>query len=307
LIGRYPGVVIRDAVSQGSALVQAEQPWGDAQLARLYDGFVFDGDLPLYLELARAQGSRVLEVACGSGRVLVPLVQAGFDVLGIDVSPHMLALAREKLDSMPDGAGTAGLQADMQTGTARPQQADMQTGSAQLQQADMRTFELDRTDFDLAICAVKSFAYLLEKHDQLRCLRTIADHLRPGGLLAIDFMHPQPDWLAAKPGAMHADLLQRVPQGGYTLSRVESVVSTDLARQVRVIRSAYELIDDRGALIEKRFVEWPYRWTHRFEAEHLLERAGFEVEAMYGSYAREPFSSASASMVFLARKPHTPG
>jgi SAM-dependent methyltransferase len=274
--------VIRDGVSQGSAFVQAEQPWGDAQLARLYDGFVFEGDLPLYLELARAQGSRVLEVACGSGRVLVPLVRAGFDVVGIDVSPHMLALAREKLESMPDGAGTA-----------------------HLRQSDMRTFQLERTNFDLAIFAVKSFAYLLEKHDQMRCLRTIADHLRPGGLLAIDFMHPQPDWLGAQPGAMHADLLQRVPERGYTLSRVESVVSTDMARQVRVIRSAYEVIDDRGALIEKRFVEWPYRWTHRFEAEHLLERAGFELEAVYGGYAREAFTSGSPSMLFLARTPVT--
>src|SRR5258708_5358188 len=122
-------------MTQASAFVQAEQPWGDAQLARLYDGFVFDGDLPLYLELARAQGSRVLEVACGSGRVLVPLVRAGFDVVGIDVSPHMLALAREKLDSMPAAAG-----------------------SARLQQTDMRSFQLEQTDFDLAIFAVKSFA-----------------------------------------------------------------------------------------------------------------------------------------------------
>jgi SAM-dependent methyltransferase len=274
--------VIRDGVSYTSAFVQAEQPWGDAQLARLYDGFVFEGDLPLYLELARAQGSQVLEVACGSGRVLVPMVRAGFDVVGIDVSPHMLALAREKLESLPDGAGMA-----------------------RLQQADMRTFRLERADFDLAIFAVKSFAYLLEKQDQLRCLRTIADHLRPGGLLAIDVMHPQPDWLGARPGAMHADLLQRVPERGYTLSRVESVVSTDQARQVRVIRSAYEVIDDRGALIEKRFVEWPYRWTHRFEAEHLLERAGFEVEAVHGGYAGEPLTSGSPSMVFLARKPVT--
>src|SRR5438445_737172 len=81
------------------------------------------------------------------------------------------------------------------------------------------------------------------------------------------------------------------------LRSVESVVRSGGARQVRVIRSAYEVIDDRGALIEKRFVEWPYRWTHRFEAEYLLERAGFEVDAVYGGYAREAFTSDSASMV----------
>jgi hypothetical protein len=53
--------------------------------------------------------------------------------------------------------------------------------------------------------------------------------------------------------------------------------------------------------VAKRFVEWPYRWTHRFEVEHLLARAGFAVEAVYGGYQREPFTSSSATMLFLGR------
>jgi SAM-dependent methyltransferase len=272
--------VFRDGVNAGrGALVQAEQPWSDAQMAGLYDAFVFDADLPLYLDLAREQGHAVLEVACGSGRVLVPLAQAGFDVVGVDVSPHMLALARAKLDRALDP-----------------------TGRARLVQGDMRRFDLETCDFDLAIVAVKSFAYLTERDDQLACLTSIAAHLRPGGLLTVDFLHPRPDWVGAAQGSMRDDLLQHVPEHGFTLSRVESVVSTDLSRQIRVIRSAYEIIDDRGTPLTKRFVEWPYRWTHRFEAEHLLERAGLNVEAVYGGYQREPFVSDSASMVFLARK-----
>lgn len=266
-------------MTHNGALVRAEQPWGDAQLAGLYDVFVFDGDLPLYLELAREQGQRVLEVACGSGRVLVPMALAGLEVVGVDASPHMLALARAKLDAQPSVA----------------------TGAARLVQADMRDFQLDARDFDLAIVAVKSFAYLTDHLDQLRCLETIRAHLRPGGLLAIDFLHPMPEWVAALPGSVRDDLLQRVPDRGFTLSRIESVVSTDLARQVRVIRSAYEVIDDNGSIVAKRFVEWPYRWTYRFEAEHLLERAGFTVEAVYGGYQREPFTGASAAMVFFGR------
>jgi SAM-dependent methyltransferase len=279
----YPLRVVLDGKAGGNALVQAEQPWGDAQLAGLYDAFVFGADLPMYLELARAQGRRVLEVASGSGRVLVPLVRAGFDVVGIDVSPHMLALARAKLAEV-DGA----------------------VGQAELIQADMRDFRVASAlmggGFDLAILAVKSFAYLTERADQLRTLSNVADHLRPGGLLAIDLMHVQPDWIGAADGAMRADLVQQVPDRGSVLSRVESVVTTDLARQVRVIRSVYELVDDRGVVIAKRFVEWPYRWTHRFEAEHLLERAGFAIEALYGGYQREPFTSSCATMMFVARK-----
>ena len=75
-----------DQPASHGSLVRAGQPWGDAILARLYDAFPFDADVPLYLELASAQGGRVLEVACGTGRVLVPLAQAGFSVTGLDAS-----------------------------------------------------------------------------------------------------------------------------------------------------------------------------------------------------------------------------
>ena len=69
----------------------------------------------------------------------------------------------------------------------------------------------------------------------------------------------------------------------------------------------YESIDDGGAVFEKRFIDWQFRWTYRFEAEHLLERAGFAIEDVYGGYAREPFTSESDAMVFLARKPASRG
>src|SRR3954466_6995600 len=82
-----------DGSTGGPALIQAGQPWGDAALAQLYDLFPFEGDLPLYLELAGREGGNVLELACGSGRVLVPLVRAGNRVTGVDASPHMLEIA----------------------------------------------------------------------------------------------------------------------------------------------------------------------------------------------------------------------
>ena len=277
----YAGRVLRNGLSTPSgALVHAAQPWGDAQLARLYDAFAFDADLPLYLDLARAQGGRVLEIGCGTGRVLMPLVRAGSDVTGVDVSAHMLALVQAKLDAEPDAAG-----------------------SARLVQADMRDFELGADErFDLAIVAVKSFAYLLDREDQLRCLSNVVAYLRPGGLLAIDFLHPTPAWVGEPVGRLRDDLVS-TDFDGTTVSRVESVVDVDLARQVRTIRSAYEVIDRHGAIVQKRFVEWPYRWTHRFEAEHLLERAGLVIEALYGGYDGEPFESASSAMLFVARRP----
>jgi SAM-dependent methyltransferase len=258
--------------------IKAAHPWGDATLARLYDAFPFSDDIPLYMELAKAQGGNVLEVACGTGRVLVPLAQAGNQVTGIDASPYMLDIAREKLAS-------AGPEAE---------------SHARLVQADMRSFDLGE-QFDLAIIAVKSIAYLTSRTDQQRTLERVAAHLRHAGLLAIDLMNPSPEWLMGPPGSLRQDLVQTVQGKGITVARTEAVVSTDLAEQVRIIRSAYEIVREDGT-VTKHFVEWPYRYVYRFEAELLLESVGLRVEAVYGGYRRESFTSESKTMLFLARR-----
>jgi SAM-dependent methyltransferase len=271
---------VQNGTRNRGALLRVEQPFGDAEIAALYDAMRFEDDLPLYLALAAAEGERVLELACGAGRVAVPLAQAGNRVVGFDASPDMLALARQKVASLPEIGPRL-----------------------HLVQADLRTFDLlEHAPFDLAILAVKSLAYLTERDDQLAVLERVAAHLRLNGLLAIDFLHPRPEWLLAAPGSLVNDILQHSAEHNFTISRVECVLNTDLSRQVRVIRSAYEVIDDDGLIRSKRFVEWTYRYTYRFEAEHLLERAGFAIEALYGGYQREPFTSESKSMLFLARR-----
>jgi SAM-dependent methyltransferase len=261
------------------AFVQVSQPWGDDELAPLYDAFPFEEDLPLYLDLATAEGGRVLELGCGTGRVALPLLQAGHHVTGIDLSSAMLSILQRKLEA------------------AGPEVQSRAT----LRETDMRDFQLD-AQFDLAIVAVKSFAYLLERADQQRTLCAVLAHLRPGGLLALDLLHPSPAWLAEPPGSLRQDLARYVPEMGATVVRTETAVSTDLAAQVRVIRSAYEVIDAHGG-VRKRIVEWHYRYIYRFEAELLLERAGFQIEALHGGYRREPFTSGSPLMLFLARRP----
>ncbi len=259
------------------AFLRADHPWGELDLARLYDAFPFEEDIPLYLQLAAAQGGRVLELACGSGRVLLPMARAGHRVVGVDLSGPMLGLARRKLED-----------------------AGLATERVRLVEADMRSFALEEC-FDLAVIAVKSLAYITERVDQQRVLANVADHLRPGGLLALDLLNPSPAWLLQPPGSLHQDLAQQLSEGGVTVVRTETVVSTDLAAQVRNLRSAYEVIAPDGS-VTKRLVEWPYRYLYRFEAELLLERAGFRIEAVYGGYHREPFTSESRLMLFLARK-----
>lgn len=257
--------------------MRVDQPWDDAFLAQLYDAFPFTDDLPFYRRLAAAEGGLVLELGCGSGRVLVPLAQAGHQIVGVDASPHMLGLAEAKLAS------------------AGPRVAER----ARLIRGDLRGLDLAER-FDLVIIAVKTFAYFVTRHDQQQALANAAAHLRPGGVLALDLLNPTPDWLARPPGSVRQDVFGELPSGDGIVARTETMVSTDLAAQVRVIRSAYEVVQD--GQVTKRFVEWPFRYTYRFEAEHLLERTGFDVEATYGTYAGGAYESDSPVLLLVGRR-----
>jgi SAM-dependent methyltransferase len=248
-------------------------------------------------------------VACGTGRVLLPLVRAGSRVVGIDASPSMLRICRRKLADEPkEVASRASRVEDVMrrfdvdstsaSGAESTSASGAESGSGDpLHAADDAG---GGGSFDLAVIAVKSFAYLQTPDDQLACLRTIRRHLRPGGRLAVDLLHPTPAWLAEPVGSLHQDLCQVVSDGGI-VHRIESVVAVDLAAQVKVIRSMYELIAVDGS-VRKRVVEWPFRYTYRYEAQYLLERAGFEVEAVHGGYDRRPFTSDDRAMVFVARR-----
>ena len=120
--------------------------------AEIYDQTVpgWPGEMDFYREAARS-GSSILEVACGTGRVALALAADGREVIGFDLSPHMIEIARGK-----------------------------SKGLANIRWAvtDMKSFDLGRT-FDLVISPGHSFQFMLTIADQLACLRSIHRHLDP--------------------------------------------------------------------------------------------------------------------------------
>lgn len=124
-------------------------------------------DLPFYLERARLAGGDILELACGTGRVGIPLARAGFRVTGVDLSSDMLARFREKL-----------------------QREDEATASrVELREADMADFDLGRT-FPLVIIPFRSFQLLTEEDQAIRCLRNVRRHLRKDGTFIVNVFKP---------------------------------------------------------------------------------------------------------------------
>src|SRR5260370_42170922 len=133
-------------------------------------------DLRFYRRQALMYGQPVLELACGTGRLTVPLSQAGFDISGLDISPAMLQVARAKAK---------------RSGTA-----------ITLVEGNYMDFSLGRK-FHLIFIADNSLSHMLERKDVEACFRCVRQHLAPGGRFVVDVFTPSPRILARDPFERH--------------------------------------------------------------------------------------------------------
>jgi ubiquinone/menaquinone biosynthesis C-methylase UbiE len=252
--------------------------------ASIYD-FEYDElveDIPFYRDLALNAGGPVLELGCGTGRVLFPVAEAGVNVVGLDLSPAMLAVAREKLDSL----------------------APEVKARVTLVEGDMRDFSLGDERFALIYIPFRAFLHLLTVEDQLQALATIRRHLRPGGRLALAFFNPNVNVIAARASARDATpFWERTTN----LFRGERLIQWAVghyhpATQIVEHEFIYDRVDAKGRLKERVYRSLVARWIYRFEAEHLFARTGFTVEALYGDFAGRPFEKESDEQVWVLRK-----
>ena len=247
--------------------------------ARLYDLFYdeFTQDIPMYRGFAGRAGGRVLEIGCGTGRVAISLARDGCSVTGIDVAEAMLAIARDKVER-------AGL-------------ADRVT----LRQADMRRFDLGAR-FDLAIAPINTFMHNATLDDQLGALECIRRHLAPHGLLILDLFNPdvhEPD-----EGRLVLHRMRPGPHGQLILQFTTR--SLDWENQVA---SVVFIVDepDASGLIRRTVFPFELRFLFRHEVELLMRQAGFQLEAVYGSYDLGPYGAGAEKMIVVARpSPPTP-
>lgn len=248
--------------------------------ARFYEADFgdFAEDLPLYLALAERSGGPLLELMCGSGRLLTRLAAAGYQITGVDDSAQMLALAREKL-------AAAGL-----------------AERAALLQGDISAVELPADTFGLALVPFNSFGHLLEHPQQIAALAQARRALRPGGLLAIAIMPPRPDI----PHSISEPQLSKV----YELDG-RSVIKyvgyhDDMQRRTTDVLFRYHELEPGGdeTIYEVRYTQ---RWWTRAELEALLAEADLRPWAAYGSYARDPYREGDVHLIVVGQKPGPDG
>jgi SAM-dependent methyltransferase len=237
-------------------------------LADLYDlEYAHDYDLLFWRSLAEREVGPVIEWGAGTGRIAFPLAAAGHDVTAVEVSLEMVERGREKGQAVGWIVG------------------------------DMRDVKLERR-FGLAVCAFNSLLCLRSIDDVLAFLRNARDHLVPGGLLGIEISAFSPEELAGGPELRH-DFTREFSDG--RLDRF-SVSSYDAATQLMHMRLFYERYDGSGSFENRVAHDLSIRIANRDELLLMLRLAGFEAEEIYGDFEGGPFSSASDSLIALARK-----
>jgi SAM-dependent methyltransferase len=234
----------------------------------LYDVIFSDFryDLDFYLMLAKESPGPVLEVACGTGRILIPCMQQGVDIDGIDLYPQMLDRLRQKAEPL-------GLRPRVYSG-------------------DMRDFTLPRR-YSLVFIAFNGFLHCLTTSDQLKALRVCREHLKPGGVLAFNTFYPGVEFLTGPQGTPVLELETAVVRvyDTRTFNRVEQVQHS--------VMEVQELAAD-GAVAASHVSETDIRWTFKPEMELLLRLAGFSRWEIHGDFEHRPLTRESDLMVVLA-------
>jgi SAM-dependent methyltransferase len=244
------------------------------------DGAFYDlliGNYPIgldfYVGLAKAARGPVLDVGCGTGRILLPCLQAGVDIEGLDLFPGMLERLRAKAEAL-------GLKPT-------------------LHQADMAGFRLSRR-FALIIIPFNAFVHNLTTETQLACLRACCEHLLPGGMLVIDLSFPGLHWIGGESGTRVMEGEMPHPQDASLRIRAWDTRTFDRVAQVQHSFNEVEILDASGKVITVHPSKTTMRWTYKAEMELLLRAAGFARWQLLGDFDGRSLQNETDAMIVQA-------
>lgn len=223
-------------------------------------------DVAFYLGEAKKADGKILEVACGTGRIYLELLKEGLDAVGIDISEEMIAALREKA-------------ADM---SLKPR----------VHVADMRSFDLDER-FNRILVPFRSFLYNLTTEDQLKTLKNFRRHLAPGGKLVLNFFYPDIERMMSF-GKESEDLV--VMENGRYLLREKSFFVDEVNQTIETVAALFK--------DNELFWKGSYRlaFIYKREFELLLKLAGFGKSSVYGGFDKRPLSSLKQEMIWIVEK-----
>ncbi|HEY2826195.1 MAG TPA: class I SAM-dependent methyltransferase [Pirellulales bacterium] len=228
--------------------------------------------LDFYVALAREAKGPVLDIACGTGRILLPCLQAGVDIEGLDLFEPMLKTLRAK-------AATLSL-------------------SPRLHQADMSDFSLPRS-YALIMIPFNAFIHNMTQEAQIHCLQRCREHLLPGSQLAFDTFFPSLDIVGAPQNTRVLEGEFPHPQTGLPM-RMYDTRSFDRVAQTQHSLNEIELLAADGSIRNVHRSEVCSRYIYKHEMELLLRITGFARWEIYGDFDRRSLMRENEAMVVTA-------
>jgi SAM-dependent methyltransferase len=243
------------------------------ELYDMYYSWLTD-DIPFYVARAREAKGPVLEAGCGTGRVLLPTLQAGADIDGFDLHPGMIEVLRGK-------AAALGL-------------------SPRVSVADMRDFTMPRR-YALITIPFRAFQHLLSTGDQVAALRCIREHLDSGGALVFNVFFPSFEKMVQPDGELALEREFPHPATGLPVAMYASRKTDRVNQIIEVEREVIES-DARGYAGRTHRDRFRMRWTWKPEMELLLGAAGFSRWSVAGGFEGQPLEHDRGEMVWTAWK-----
>jgi SAM-dependent methyltransferase len=237
-----------------------------------------DTGVAFYSALAQEAGGPVLEIACGTGRVAIPIAKLGFPVMGLDIVPGMLEQARRKSDGLP----------------------------VRWVEADARTFALNE-QFRLIFLTGNAFQAFVTNAEQAAVLQRVYDHLHEDGLFAFETRNPLLPNMKTREGFFPIlETRAEEQDGGSYLNvngkevRVSTTQVYDPIAQILHL-TAYKRRRENGGE-RTQITRTALRYTFPQELAALLESNGFSILRQYGDWNEEPLTATSPSIIFVCRK-----
>ena len=243
------------------------------ELYDLYYSWLTD-DVAFYVARAKQARGPVLEAGCGTGRVLLPTLQAGVDIDGFDIHPGMIDVLKKK-------AAAAGV-------------------TPQAWVADMRDFTMPRK-YALVTIPFRAFMHLTTQQDQIAALRCIREHLSGGGALVLNLFFPSFDKMIRPDGEHTLEREFTHPETGLPIA-MYTTVSRDRVNQILNVERETIESDARGYAAKTHRDRFSLRWTYKYEMELLLRTAGFSRWEVAGGFDGRPLVKDLDEMVWTAWK-----
>jgi ubiquinone/menaquinone biosynthesis C-methylase UbiE len=234
-----------------------------------------EGDVEFYTKLAVDAGGPVVELGVGTGRIAMSIARAGIPVTGVDVSEAMMAEGKRRAKEAGVGELISWVHGDMRTFVASP-------------------------PVPLVTIPFRSFLHLVTTDDQRACLDHVYRSLVPGGRLALNLFVPDPEFIVANEGRRR--LIDEFTDERGRRCELWHEPAYEVTTQRLHLRAICETYDgERLADVQETTLE--LRMVYRYEMEHLLLRAGFEIEDLYGWFDGRSLTEEAREMVWVARRP----